>query len=72
MYNPPTIREYPYVHPSTLRDYKDAYDAGYHNSRLGLEYVDPHDSYGYNERKITYEDELSYQYFTGFYDYKKI
>lgn len=70
MYNPPTIREYPTIHPSLLKDYRDAYDLGYINSKNGMEYKEPHESSNCG-REMTYNDELNYQYYTGFYDYKK-
>lgn len=70
MYNPPTIREYPHIHPLLIKDYRDAYDSGYADAKNGMEYKNPHEPSGH-EREMTYNDELNYQYYSGFYSYEK-
>ena len=68
MYNPPTVKKYPHIHPSIVRDYKDAYDAGYNDAKNGVEYKEPHEPSNH-ERDTTYNDELNYHHYSGYYDY---
>jgi hypothetical protein len=71
MYNPPTVKNYPHIHPAAVRDYKDAYDVGYNDSSQGLTYIEPFES-SKHERDTTYGDELNFQYYAGYYDYERV
>ncbi len=70
MYEPPTVREYPYISPGLLKDYKFYYDLGYNDAKNAMEYKNPFEPSGH-ERDTTHTDELNYYYYSGFYAYEK-
>lgn len=71
MYNPPTTKRDPHLHPFIVEEYKKAYDTGYNDAKNGMEYKDPCKPSNH-ERDTTPADELNYQYYSGFHDYERV
>lgn len=50
--------------------FKEMYDRGYNEAREGKEYNEPYE-YSGHERDTTYNDQLNYWYYSGYYDYEQ-
>lgn len=61
MYRPPDKEE------DEFGFFKEAYDAGYKAAQAGESYKNPYKESGH-ERDSTFDDELHYYYYTGYYN----
>lgn len=67
-YDPPSPTKWYYTHTFD-KEYKEMYDKGYNDAKEGKEYTEPHKPSNH-ERDTTYEDELNYWYYSGYYSYE--
>lgn len=66
MYDPPTKKNW--VRTGRFsKEHRIAYDKGYEDAKAGKQYLNPYKESGH-ERDTTFEDELNYYYYVGYYD----